>query len=81
MFYGKEPANETRRKTQLQLQMLAAGAPAAPHAYAPAHLSGRRQAVDPAIRVGSAKSERPRPMEAIVGRPTSAAALLPARCC
>ena len=62
-LYGAPPANETRKRTALQLQMLAANSATTPGP----------------TRAGSAKSERGRPIEAIIGqaRPTSAAALLP----
>lgn len=59
LIYGVPPANETRRKTALQLQML-----------------GGYSGPGSTVRAGSAKGER-KPIEAIVGRPTSAAALLP----
>ena len=76
LTYGVPPANEPRKRMQLQLQLLSS--PSA----SPAMRRGGGGGARGAVRVASAKGERTsRPVEAVVGhgqpRPMSAAALLP----
>ena len=81
LTYGVPPANDQRKRMQLQLQLLSAS-PSSPSMRGSGGFGGggSRGTRGGAVRVASAKGERAsRPIEAVVGhsRPMSAAALLP----